>query len=35
MYSDLANGVACDWLIKPKPIYKANLPTNAYVYCSL
>ena len=25
-YSDLTNGVASDWLIKPKPVYEANLP---------
>ena len=32
MYSDLTNGVASDWLIKPKSVYKAN---HAYAYCSL
>lgn len=35
MYSDLANGVTYDLLIKPKPVYKANLPANACTYCSL
>lgn len=35
MYSDLANGVVSDWLIKPKPVYKANLLAYAYAYCSL
>lgn len=35
MYSDLANGVASDLPIKPKPISKANLLAYAYAYCSL
>ena len=35
MYSDLTNGVASDWLIKPKPVYKANLLAYAYAYCNL
>lgn len=35
MYSDLANGVASDWLIKPKSVSKANRLVNAYAYCSL
>ena len=36
MYSDFTNGVASDWLIKPKPVYNSKLAHhNAYTYCNL